>query len=456
METTTRQPSAPPRAGDDRVLVEPARRSPFVRIVIILAIAIVVILVLIFGIRFLAYATTHETTDDATIDADQVEVTSKIAERVNSILVDTNQPVHKGQLIVVLDNQDERTRVAQAQAAVNAQRAQAKAAQESVALTRDTQVAQNTQGQGAIQQAQASIRSADAMASSSHEQNNAALAAVDAARAQLKVAEDGLPGARQNMLKAQADLHRTTSLVSTGDLPQSQLDADRAGYKAAWSSYQQASANVSAANASLAQAQQKYDSQLYATSSQQAQIGVQQAQLTSAQGKFQESDAPARIPAQQAQADAAVAQVGSLIAQLKTAQDQLSYTRIYSPINGFVGEKDVEVGHVVSPGLSLMTLVPSSPIYITANYKETQVGRMKVGEAVDINVDACNGVKFQGHVDDLSPATQNRFSLVPAQNATGNFVKVTQRLPVRILFDHPSSDCPLRPGMSVETSVKVK
>jgi membrane fusion protein (multidrug efflux system) len=105
--------------------------------------------------------------------------------------------------------------------------------------------------------------------------------------------------------------------------------------------------------------------------------------------------------------------------------------------------------------VSLLTLVPRS-IYITANFKETQIGHMHTGDEVDINVDAYKGVKFTGHVEDLSPASENTFSLVPAQNATGNFVKVTQRLPVRILFDHPDPKYPLRPGLSVETSVKVK
>jgi membrane fusion protein (multidrug efflux system) len=103
-----------------------------------------------------------------------------------------------------------------------------------------------------------------------------------------------------------------------------------------------------------------------------------------------------------------------------------------------------------------MTLIPVSPIYITANYKETQIGHMKTGQQVDIHVDAYSGVNFTGHVDNLSPAAQNKFSLVPPQNATGNFVKVTQRVPIRIVFDNPDPNYPLRPGMNVETSVKVK
>ena len=119
---------------------------------------------------------------------------------------------------------------------------------------------------------------------------------------------------------------------------------------------------------------------------------------------------------------------------------------IRSPIDGIVGAKNVEVGTSVAPGQSLMTLVPNSGIYITANYKETQLGKVKVGQHVDVKVDAYKGVDFHGRVEAIAPASQNTFSLVPAQNATGNFVKVTQRIPVRIVVDNPPPDKPLRVG----------
>ena len=434
--------------------------NPIVRFALIVAAIVVLLIVIVFAVKFLAYATTHETTDDATIDADEIQITSKISERVDKILVDTNQRVRKGQLLIALDNTDETARYAQAEAAVRAQDAQARAAQENVALTRDTQSAQNVQNAGSIDQAKASIESAASTAQSSTQQIAVAQAGVDAAHAQLKSAQDAVPGALQNLRKADADLRRTQSLVTTGDVAASQLDSDRASYEAARSSYSQAQANVGAAIAMLAQAQQKLDSQRYAASSSTSQIGVQQAQLTTAQGKLQESSAPSRVAAQQAQADAAQAQVASLLAQRKTASDNLGYTRIYSPITGYVGQKNAEIGQTVAAGESLLTLIPASNVYVTANFKETQIGHMRVGQEVDINVDAYHNVKFTGHVEDLSPASQNKFSLVPAQNATGNFVKVTQRLPVRILFDSVENgnlaDYPLRPGMSVETSVKVK
>ncbi len=448
------------RVSPDAIPPEAKTSSPVVRFAGIGVGVIVLIVAIVFGLRYFAYASTHETTDDATIDAAEVQVTSKIAERVAQIHVDTNVRVRRGQLLVSLDNLDERDRLAQAQAAVAAQMAQARAAQENVTLVRDTQAAQNVQNSGGIAQARADIASARDSAQSASGQIAVAAAGVDAANAQVRAAQDALPGALENLRRARADLRRTTTLVASGDIAAAQLDGARATYEAARSSYAQAQAQVATADANSLQAQQKLGAQRFASASTQSLVGVDQAQLETAQGKFSESNAPSRIAAQQAQADAASTQIASLRAALVTAQSNLGYTRILSPIDGYVGQKIVEVGQTVSPGASLMTLIPATNVYVTANFKETQVGKMRVGQEADINVDAYNGVKFIGHVDNLSPASQSMFSLVPAQNATGNFVKVTQRLPVRIVFDRAEggklADYHLRPGMSVETSVRVK
>jgi membrane fusion protein (multidrug efflux system) len=449
--------SVPPEAGSADVRSGP---SPAVRGILIAAGVVAAIVVLVFGIKFLLYASTHETTDDAAIDADVVQVTSKISERVNHIYVDTNDAVKKGQVLVTLDDESERDAYNQASAALQAQQAQARAAQENVQLTRATQTAQNQQNSGSIAQYQAGISNADEQAQSADQQIAVAAAGVDSANAQLKATQDAVPGALQNLKKTSADLERTQALVSSGDEPRAQLDAARALYEGARSQYTAAQANVGAARAALAEAQRKLAAQRYATLGSQSLVGVQQGQLVNAQGHLAESAAPERVAAQEAQAQAAEAQVNSLRAELATAATNLGYTRIVSSINGYVGQKNVETGQTVAPGESLLTLVPASHVYITANYKETQIGHMRVGQEVDISVDAYKGVDFVGHVEDLSPASQNTFSLVPAQNATGNFVKVTQRLPVRILFDRVEhgnlNDYALRPGMSVETSVKVK
>ena len=418
--------------------------------------AIVVIAILIWGIRYLSYASSHQTTDDARVDADTVTISSKIQERVAQVLVDTNQPVHKGQVIIRLDNTDELAGLQQARAALDAQRAQARAAQANVDLTRATVAAQTTQGAGGVTAAASSIRNAEAQTQSAQQQADAARSGIGQAEAQLRVAQSQVPSARAALARANADYNRYAALVRTGDIAAQQLDAQRAAQAQAQSQYQSALDNVTAAQTGVAQAQARYTAAISTANAAAAGIGAQQGQLETAQGRLSESDSPYRISTTQAQADAAFAQAGSLQAQVKAAQDRVDYTVIRSPIDGVVGAKNVEIAAAVSPGQSLMTLVPSKGIYITANYKETQLGSVKVGQQVDIKVDAYKGVPFTGHVEAIAPASQNTFSLVPAQNATGNFVKVTQRLPVRILVDNPPADKPLRVGMSVTTSIKVK
>lgn len=460
METPTEAPRQRTVVGDSRgtpppadaVTDEPAKRRRPPLLVLVIG-GIVVIAALIFGIRYLAYATSHQTTDDARVDADVVTVTSKIQERVAQILVDTNQPVHKGQIIVRLDDTDETAALQQAQAALTAQRATAQAAQANVDLTRAQVAAQSTQGSGGVAAAQSAVTNAQAQTQSAQQQADAARSAIAQAQAEQRVAQSQVPAARAALQRANADLARYTALVRTGDIASQQLDAQRATQAQAQSQYQSAIDNVGAAETAVAQAQARFAAALAATNAASAGVGSQQGQLQTAQGKLVEADNPYRVSTTQAQAQAQFAQTGSLQAQVKVAQDHLGYTVIRSPIDGVVGEKNVEIAAAVAPGQSLMTLVPDRGIYITANYKETQLGNVRVGQPVDIKIDAYKGVDFQGHVSAIAPASQNTFSLVPAQNATGNFVKVTQRIPVRIVVDNPPADRPLRVGMSVETSI---
>jgi membrane fusion protein, multidrug efflux system len=436
----------------------PAERSgmaPGVRRIIVIAVVILVLIALVAGIRYMVYALAHQTTDDAKIDADQVQLTSKIEERVDRILVDTNQYVHKGQLLVQLDDQEERTRYANALATLAAAKEQARAAASTVALTRAQQAAQNQQNAGGVAQAQASIQVANAEFRSSQEQDAVAQAGIEAAQAELRAAQAGVPGALQNLRKAQADLSRTQSLVATGDFSRQQLDASAAAEKSSESAYEQAQQNVGVAEADVASAQQKAAAQAASTNGAQAGIALNQGGLLTAQGRLAESSTPERVAVPRANAEAASSQVATAATQAKIAHDNLTYTQIRSPIDGYVGQKAVDIGQTVSPGLTLMTIVPTN-VYITANFKETQMGDIHKGQPVDVNIDAYKGVKFDGIVENISPASQNSFSLVPSQNASGNFVKVTQRVPVRIRFVNPDPKYPLLVGMSVETSVKVK
>jgi membrane fusion protein, multidrug efflux system len=418
-QTTTTTPAPTHQNGrgiPPTVEEEEERTGPRKRIIFGVIGAIVAIVVLIFAVKWFLYARVHEGTDDARVDADSVAVTSKINERIDQMLVDTNDPVRKGQLLIVLDNVVEQQNVRQARANLD------------LALANQRTGVQ--QGQGGVSQAQANTTNAQA-------QVPVAQAGVAQSAAQLRSAQAQLPAATAAYQRALADYNRTVSLVSTGDVPRQQLDADRASLADAQAQLHSAQDQINVAQANFNASEQKVGAAIAAVTA--AQGGV-----TTAQGKLAQDQDPSQIAAARAAYD--------------VAKQNLGYTRIYSAINGFVGEKSAEIGQTVQAGTTLLTLIPNGPgqIYITANYKETQMTNMKVGQPADIHVDAYPGTTFHGHVISINPASQNTYALVPAQNATGNFVKVTQRIPVRIAIDDMNSNQPLRPGMSVETYVKVR
>jgi membrane fusion protein (multidrug efflux system) len=398
--------------GPASVTDEP-RSGPRKRIIFAIVAVVVIVMAVIWGVPWLMYSLSHEGTDDAHVAADEVAVTSKIPERIDRILVDTNQPVRRGELLIVLDNKDELAKLRQAQAQYD--------------LAVANQRATTQQGQGGVSQAGGEIANVQA-------QVPVAQDAVAQASAQLLAAQAQVPAAQQAYDKAQADFARVDSLVKTGDVASQQLDAVRAQSAGAAAQLRAAQDQVSVAQATVAAAQGR-------VSAADAGVTAASGALTTAQGKLAQASDPS-------QSEAAAA-------QLYLAKQSLNYTRIYSATDGYVGEKSAEVGQTIGAGMTLMTIVPHK-VYITANYKETQMGRMRVGQPTDIRVDAYKGVTFHGHVASINPASENTYALVPAQNASGNFVKVTQRIPVRIDVDDFRSDMPLRPGMSVETYVNIK
>ena len=413
METREREKNGISKPAVDETEVTQPKRN--MRPLYLIIGAIVVIAAIIWGVKYFNYASRHQTTDDARVDANTVAITSQITERVNKILVDTNQPVKKGQLLITLDSATEQAAVAQAKA--------------NLALALENQQSGITQGSGGVSQAQANVQNAAA-------EVPVAQAGVQAAQAQVQAAKAALPGAQQALKRAQADLSRTQSLVKSGDVARQQLDAAKAEYAQAESQYRAAQDNVNVAIANVSAASQK-------VGAAQAAVGAAQGGVQTAQGKLSQAQGPAQIAAQRAALD--------------IAQQNLANTKIYSPIDGYVGEKSVEIGQTVSGSMTLLTLIHNQ-VFITANFKEPQVGVMRAGQPVDIKVDAYKGVTFHGKVASINPASQNTYALVPAQNSTGNFVKVTQHMPVKIAVDSDTDlqKYPMRPGMSVTASVQVK
>lgn len=412
-----------------------------------------------FGYHYWQYASTHEETDDATVSGHIHQVSSRINGNVSEVDVNDNQLVKKGQLLVKLDPRDLEVKVLQTQAALASAERQAQAAQSNISLASETTSAKTTQAQGDITAAVANIDTAKAAVTEAQAGIPTAQAAVAEAQAGISTAQAQVAQADANLQKAQTDYNRYLTLSQQGAIPRQQQDTARAAYDVARAQKSAAEQGVQQARAKLAQAQQgvaKAQSQLA-----QAQQGVAnaQAKLVASKGGLQQATASGQqTQVNRSQYDAAKAAIAQAEASLKDAQLQLSYTNISAPSDGRVGRKTVEVGQRVQQGTPLMSIVEGDD-WVTANFKETQLKGMKPGQKVEIKVDAFPDHPFVGRVDSFSPASGAQFALLPPDNATGNFTKVVQRIPVKITFDPQSIkgyESRIAPGMSAVVSVEHK
>ncbi|MBW4591511.1 MAG: HlyD family secretion protein [Brasilonema angustatum HA4187-MV1] len=412
-----------------------------------------------FGYHWWQYASTHQETDNAQVAGHLHQVSTRIPGTISQVLVNDNQEVQPGQLLVKLDPRDYQSKVQQADAALQNARRQAQAAQANINLASKTTSAKTVQAQGDVSGAVAAISTAQAAVQE-------AQAGIPAAQAEVKQAEAGIPAAQAqvaqanaNLQKAQADYNRYNTLSQQGAIPRQQLDTAKSAYDVAVAQKDAAIQGVNQAQARLAAARvgvAKAQSQLA-----QAQEGVvsAQAKLAASKGGLQQATAGGeQTTVNRNQYEAAKAAIAQADASLKDAQLQLSYTNITAPAAGRVGRKTVEVGNRVQAGTPLMAIV-NDESWVVANFKETQLENMKPGEEVEIKVDALSHHPFKGRVDSISPASGAQFALLPPDNATGNFTKIVQRVPVKIVFDKQSIkgyESQIAPGMSAEISVKVK
>lgn len=381
------------------------------------------------GLYWWQYASTYESTDNAYVYSNIHPISSRIDATVARVLVDDNQQVQKGQLLVKLDPRDYQVQVQQAQAALEAARRQANSAQAQIRLASQTATANTTQAQGNVGSAVAAISTAQAVVN----QAKAGVLATQAAVAQ----------AEANLQKAQADYNRYHSLYQSGAVPQQQLDTARAAYQVALAQRNSAQQQVAQAQAQLAQAQEN--------------VNKAQAQLAASKGGLQQAKASGvQTEVNRRQYETALAAISQAEAQLKNLQLQLSYTNITAPTAGRIGNKTAQTGQRVRPGTPLMAIADNND-WVVANFKETQLGKMRQGQSVEIKIDSFPHYTFIGHVDSFSPGSGATFALLPSDNATGNFTKIVQRIPVKIVFD-PNSvrgyEERIIPGMSVVVSVK--
>lgn len=343
----------------------------------------------------------RESTDNAQIEGDIVPISSRVGGTVRQVLVSDNQYVEAGTVLVEVDPTDYNVALLRAEAELADARANAQAARTGVPLANTTTSSQ--------------LDIARANKGSTQRQ-------VEGAQAQLREAE-------ANYRKAAADLQRLKPLAEKDEISRQQFDAVVAQEEAAKAAVESAKAAVATA---------------------QSQVQQASAQVSAA------STVPEQVNITRAKASAADAQVQKNAAAVEQAKLNLSYATIEAPVSGIVSRKAVQPGQIIQPGQPLVAIVPTENVWVVANFKENQLKKMQVGQAATLHVDAY-GRDYKGHVDSIGGATAAKFSLLPPENATGNYVKVVQRVPVKLVFEKDQDpEHRLRPGMSVEPTVLVK
>ena len=411
------EPAANTTISETHSAVQPPPRKrgffearPHARLILIIA----VIAIAIAGFFLYRYFSSYESTDDAQIDGHLMPISARISGYVTNVYVNDNQYVTAGTVLVQIDPKDYQVALDQAEADLASAKATAEAQNINVPITTETTSSQVSVAQANVEDAQAGITAAQQQS--------------DAAQAQLAEAQ-------ANTVKAQNDLNRYKDLVAKHEISEQQYDQAVAASKASAASVAAAQASAAAAGQQVTQAK--------------AKLAQTQADLRSAQ------TAPRQVATTRARALSAAAVVQQKQAAVDQAQLNLQYTKIIAPVDGLV-TKNVEVGMNVQPGQQMLTVVPLTDVWVTANFKETQLKYMRQGQPAEIEVDA-NGRTYKAHVDSIASASGARTSLLPPENATGNYVKVVQRIPVKIVLDPgQNSDHYLRLGMSVEAKVFIK
>ncbi len=381
------------------------------------------LVLLVLLISLFLYYQNRESTDDAQVDGHITQISSKVYGRVGEVLVNDNQQVKAGQTLVKLDPRDLQAALDQAKAQLALAETDAQSAGVDVPRTQ-----LNTQSGTSSADAQLAGAQADLMSAQS---------TYDQARtSDLAWAQANIEKSKANAQLAQADLERYRPLMQKGEISKQQFDAAQANADATASALKadqeklaQAQRGVEIAKAQLDSAKARVD---------QARAGVISAKADTKQVVMRQADAQGKI-----------AKVQQARAALEAAQLNLEYTTVVAPVDGVVTHKQVEIGQIVQQGQGLMVIVPLQDVWVTANFKETQLRSMKPGQKVEVKVDTY-GKTFPGHVDSIAGATGAVLSLLPPENATGNYVKVVQRVPVKIVLDPiPPEKAILRPGMNV-------
>ncbi|MEQ1472687.1 MAG: HlyD family secretion protein [Candidatus Acidiferrum sp.] len=385
------------------------------------------LVVLAVAVGLFLYYRNRESTDDAQVEGHITPIAAKISGRIAEVLVHDNEPVKAGQVLAKIDPRDYQAALDNAKAALALAQSEAQSANVDVPRTRQNVASGTSNANAGLLGAEAEV--AQAQAAYAQAQNSG-----------LAYARANVEKSRANSQLAQADLERYRPLMDKGEISRQQFDAAKANAEATASALkaeeekiQQAQSNIQIAKAQLNAAQARVE---------QARAGVSSARADVQQVSMKSADAQGKL-----------AKVEQARAMVDAAQLNLSYTEIVAPRDGVATHKQVEAGQIVQAGQGLLVVVPLQDVWVTANFKETQLKKMRAGQKAEVHVDTY-GKTFSGHVDSIAGATGAVLSLLPPENATGNYVKVVQRIPVKIIVDPISSDkAILRPGMNVDITV---
>ncbi len=442
--------------ADEHEHVRP--RPLYKRPAFLITAAVILLLAIVFGVRYWAYARSHESTDDAFVDGHIIQVSPKVPGYVLKVYVSDNQNVNAGDLVAELDARDLQAKVDQARAALTAGLSQQKQAQTQVTLTRVTARANVRQAAAGVQQARSGVNGARAGAASERSRTAQSSAGINTAEANLQQARAQLTAAQAESARANADVQRYQALFDKDEVSRQRLDQAIATARTANAQVEAANEKVAAEEARISEARAATSAQAANAQRAESQVGAARAQVNEALGRLaQANTAPQQVAVSEAQAASAGANLEQLQAAVDEAELQLSYAKIYAPESGRVTRKSIEPGALVQVGQPLMAIVPGD-VWVTANFKENQIGSIRPGAPVDVTVDAYPGKVFKAHVDSIQAGTGARFSLIPPENATGSYVKVVQRVPVKIVFEPNQIDSQhlLAPGMSAVPEVKIK
>jgi membrane fusion protein, multidrug efflux system len=395
-------------------------------------VAAVVVLVMVCGATYLYWnhASTRETTDDAQVEGRIHAVSARVGGAVTRVLVANNQSVQAGAVLVELEGKD--YQVALDRAKADLAEAEAKLGEDSagVPVTATTATSRLSGAQAGVGEVQAAIA--------------AAVRQVEAAQARKASAEPLVRAARANAERAAADLERMKSLLAKDEVSRQQYDTALASAEATRAQTEATQAQVAEAEQGIAVARSLLERE-------RARMPRTEAEVSAAQA------GPQQMAASRARAASSAAKVAQMKAAVEAAELNLERTVVRAPVSGIIGQKNVELGQIIQPGQPLLAVVAIDDLWVVANYKENQLAKMHPGQKVELEVDAFGGKQYRGTVKSIAGATGARFSLLPPENATGNYVKVVQRIPVKIVFDaDQDGGHQLLPGMSVISKVILK